>query len=32
VDQFLEYYHDLSATDLLRKAGMLSPDFWLYGV
>jgi hypothetical protein len=32
VDQFIGYYQDLSATECLRKAGMLSPQFWLYNV
>jgi DDE superfamily endonuclease len=32
VYQFMEYYHPLSTTEILRKAGMLSPDFWLYRV
>ncbi len=30
VDYFLAYYHDLSPTERLRKAGMFSPDFWLH--
>lgn len=29
VAQFMNYYDSLSPTELLRKAGMLSPDFWL---
>jgi transposase len=32
VSQFIDYYHALSTSDLLRKAGMSSPEFWLYGV
>lgn len=32
VHQFMKYYHDLSATELLLKSGMFSPDFWLYDV
>lgn len=32
VDQFIEYYQSLSATERLTKAGMLSPDYWLHGV
>lgn len=32
VAHFLEYYESLSPADRLRKAGMLSPDFWLYHV
>jgi hypothetical protein len=32
VDQFIEFYQSLSPKERLRKAGMLSPDFWLYGV
>jgi transposase len=32
VYHFMKYYQELSPTTLLRKAGMLSPDFWLYKV
>lgn len=32
VDQFMNYYQNLSAADILRKAGMFSQDFWLYRV
>lgn len=32
VYHFIKYYHELSPTDLLLKAGMLSPNFWLYNV
>jgi hypothetical protein len=32
MDQFLHYYQTLSPTKVLRKAGMLSPDFWLHKV
>ena len=30
--QFMNYYDGLSSTELLRKAGMRSPDFWLSGM
>lgn len=32
VDHFMKYYQELSPTELLRKSGMHSPDFWLYKV
>lgn len=32
VDQFIEYYQGLSNTERLRKAGLFSPDYWLYKV
>jgi DDE superfamily endonuclease len=32
VDQFIAYYHDLQASDILRMAGLRSPTFWLYRV
>lgn len=32
VDQFIEYYQGLSPTERLRKAGLFSPNYWLYGV
>ena len=30
VDQFMRYYKLLSSTEVLRKAGLLFPDFWLH--
>jgi hypothetical protein len=32
VDYFIHYYQTLSRTEILRKAGLRSPDFWLYQV
>jgi hypothetical protein len=32
IDYFLGYYHSLSPRELLSKAGMLSPNFWLNNV
>jgi hypothetical protein len=32
VDQFMNYYRGLSHSEVLRKSGMLSPDFWLHKV
>ncbi len=32
VDQFIEYYQQLSPGERLHKAGMFSPKFWLYNV
>jgi transposase len=32
VSQFINYYEDFSRSELLRKSGMLSPNFWLYQV
>jgi transposase len=32
VAQLRNYYDDLSPSELLRKAGMCSPDFWLSGL
>jgi hypothetical protein len=29
VDQFMHYYQSLSPTEVLRKAGLHSPHFWL---
>jgi transposase len=29
-DRFIEYLHSLSAHEALRKAGLLSKDFWLF--
>lgn len=29
VDQFMRFYETLSATEILRKAGLFSADFWL---
>lgn len=32
VFQFIDYYRTLTKMEMLRKAGMLSPNFWLYRV
>ena len=32
VDQFIEYYQQLSPRERLRKAGMFSPKFWLHNI
>lgn len=32
VDQFMHYYETLSSTEVLRKAGLFSPEFWLHKV
>ena len=32
VDQFIHYYETLSRAEVLRKAGLCSPEFWLHKV
>jgi hypothetical protein len=32
VDQFMHYYETLSPTEVLRKASLFSPEFWLHKV